>query len=173
MADPITILRQRQVLYIFPKGEIVAAINTRRNLRLYPLPPTPEWRQAPLRRASIFANPSISGKAIVRKTLILNNRAASVEATSLSRSFDSTGRTGYGKIESTIVIDGYPNSIPTGADILLIRLRDRKVLNWTTSNSTTGAYSFSGLNKDEKYATVAFHPVDTFFPTLDSGIKPT
>jgi hypothetical protein len=152
----------------------VPSSSFRRNNSIKPINPTPpEWRLTVFRRASSFKPPDITASINRPRCIVINDKQLNTQATSGSRSVDFTGRQGYGKIQNTVVVDGYPTNTPVAAEVLVIRLRDRKVVGHACTNATTGQYVIKGLNPGERYATVAFHYQDAFTPAVDTNIFPT
>ena len=152
----------------------VPSSSFRRNNYFKPIGPIPpEWRFMVSKSASIFKLSDTTASLNRPRFIRINDRQLNTHATSGSRSVDFTGRQGYGKIQNTVVVDGYPTNTPVAAEVLVIRLRDRKVMGHAYTNATTGQYVIKGLNPGERYATVAFHYQDAFTPAVDTNIFPT
>lgn len=64
-------------------------------------------------------------------------------------------------------------TVPTRCQVVLFRDHDHMPLREVLSDAGTGAYSFSGIDKDQSYTVIAFHPTLAYRAVLADGVFPT
>jgi hypothetical protein len=157
---------------MFPKDAFIGVAQWRRNHSFNPANANkPEWTYVVQRRFSRFLQLDSTRFNVRQRAITINDKVINVSASGGSRSVDLTGNQGRGKIQNVVVVDNYPTNLPVSSTVMVIRLRDKKVVAITNSNSATGQYSVKGLNVGERYATVAFHHLDTYLPAVDINVR--
>lgn len=79
---------------------------------------------------------------------------------------------GNGDISGTVKIDGDPTDVPVRRQVLLLREPGAYAVRETWSHPTTGAYSFTGLNRNYKYTVLAYDYSHSYRAVLADNVTP-
>lgn len=79
---------------------------------------------------------------------------------------------GRGRVVGTTKLKGVPTNVPTSAKVRLYADRSGVFVQETTSDASTGAYEFDGVDALQTYTVLAVDPLALYRAVVSDGVTP-